>query len=217
MITFTGRHIRPDIPNTPNELDIAVGMGRICRYAGSLWWTNIAHSILVAEILARWPSSSRETWAWGLLHDAHECVTGDVTHPYKPESLRAEQRKLDARIREYFGLNERHIDDEAVDRADERAVVAEAVTLGYAGFIQAHTADLGRWDEPLPWQLQMARELGKSAWTDAATITDPGSQPVQHFRTCLSMIRSGKILEARQSLLRELPPLFSERASCGAL
>jgi len=104
------------------------------------------HSVMVAELL---PADHRLR-AYGLLHDAHEAWTGDISSPMKrmlamemhiridhrqPLSvghrpLAAIAERLDEAIRDACGLERpRFVDDEAVKAADDLAAWVEARDL----------------------------------------------------------------------------------------
>jgi hypothetical protein len=67
---------------TPDQVywpDIAKSLAKICRFNGhsTLFYSVAQHCCLVADIL---PPRQR---LYGLLHDAHEAVLGDITSPVK--------------------------------------------------------------------------------------------------------------------------------------
>jgi hypothetical protein len=135
MITFTGVQMNPGCGNVPTPKDIAVGMCRITRYAGALWVPLAAHSILVAEFA--WQRfGAYPFFGYGLLHDAHETVTGEVTRHYKPDGMKSYEQELDEAIFKSFDLS---IDDyrknrDKIKEADEMALCAEATFYGLKGW-----------------------------------------------------------------------------------
>ncbi len=135
MITHTGIQMNPGCTNIPCEMDIAVGMCRITRYAGALWVPLAAHSVLVGEFLFRalmWP----EAFSWGLLHDAHETVTGEITRHYKPKEMKPYEEELDRGLIASFGISLPRYQSfrGSVKIADENALCAEATILGLKGW-----------------------------------------------------------------------------------
>lgn len=169
MITFSGIHITPanDLVPTPN--DIAVHMGRITRFAGAIWCPLIAHSVLVAELVRReldeqnscFGSEEHSTWLWGLLHDAHETVTGELVYPFKTADMRRRQKEFDKRLYNQFKLVPELIDLKLVKAMDERAMVLEAVHKNLIGFKDVYCGTFGiPFDEfPMPPEedLKLAR------------------------------------------------------------
>lgn len=144
MITYTGTRIEPenrfdgkysDAP--PNILDIGVALGRMPRWAGAtrVWWSVLHHSLLVSEIIARRKGSER-LQLLGLLHDAHEAITGDVPAFWKPIALKTNQMRLDRLIRDGFDIDDpTEAEDELVKEADEIALRLEAEALGPVGIL----------------------------------------------------------------------------------
>lgn len=105
--------------------DIAHALSLINRFAGRtrLAWSVAAHSVLVACLMARDGLPAR-LQLYGLLHDAHEAFTGDLSTPLKQafeahlpgfqERLRAFQGELDGVIFPALGLD-------AMPGAEDRA------------------------------------------------------------------------------------------------
>lgn len=81
MQTATGKHFWPldPRPEDVDIVDIALGLGKICRYGGHClrFYSVAEHSWLVAHAC---PPEHR---MWGLLHDATEAYLGDVIRPLK--------------------------------------------------------------------------------------------------------------------------------------
>lgn len=130
MITLTGNRVFQDELGAPSLEDIAVGLGRIPRFVGQTyrWWPVLLHSFVCREI-------ARRDWAdrvqlLMLLHDAHECVTGDCPRTWKTKEMKEQQRKLDIRIFASLGVHLPTSDEEAIVSAiDNRALIAEATVL----------------------------------------------------------------------------------------
>jgi 5'-deoxynucleotidase YfbR-like HD superfamily hydrolase len=74
--------ILPDI-ETLTELpigQIAQQLSRLNRYAGAVEFSVLRHSMLVLHLVR---NQSLRCQLWALLHDAHECWTGDALKPAK--------------------------------------------------------------------------------------------------------------------------------------
>lgn len=145
MITNSGIWMRPGEAAAPTPRDIAVGMCRITRYAGAIWVPLAAHSILVAEFAYRATQYPCD-FAFGLLHDAHETVTGEVTRKWKPPEMKSREADLDARIFAAFNLSistyaERH---DLIKAADEKALCAEATLCGLPHWAEYYEREEGR-------------------------------------------------------------------------
>lgn len=91
--TASGRRMRIDVPQ-PGDIhfpDIAAQLAKLCRFAGATttFYSVAQHSVLVADIvLARWPGHHQAA-LYGLLHDAHEVVIGDIPAPARDYLHRA--------------------------------------------------------------------------------------------------------------------------------
>jgi hypothetical protein len=110
---------------TPEELANAIRtdpqrvaecLHRINRFGGqAVGCSVLQHSLAVYDRLAGWPASAR---LWGLLHDCHEILTGDVVKPWLPYGLTQKQNAIDQQLREALGLTLSTDDAIAVERAD---------------------------------------------------------------------------------------------------
>jgi hypothetical protein len=90
-------------------MDIAMSMGRICRYAGQIPVSVLSHSLLVGGIIAsQYRMVNMETWndltdtlamakawAFGMLHDVHETIVGDIVWIDRPEWYHNLTREID--------------------------------------------------------------------------------------------------------------------------
>ena len=88
IYSFLGRRVGP-YADAPAIREIAVALGRICRFAGNgtCFYPTLLHSFVVADLL---PDPLK---VYGLLHDANDCVTGDIPKPFKtPDQERIEER-----------------------------------------------------------------------------------------------------------------------------
>lgn len=88
LFTYTGKISFPDY--APCIQDIAVGLSRECRYAGAglRWWPVALHCFCVADLLPR-PLKIH-----GLLHDASECITGDLPKPIKTDAIEEFEERI---------------------------------------------------------------------------------------------------------------------------
>lgn len=177
MITHTGTHVTPDNNGVPSERDLAVGMCRITRYAGSIWCPLAPHSILVAEYCAM-EAGTELAWAHGMLHDAHECVTGELTRWWKPSSMKEFERDLDVRILRYFGLEPyRHAElHPLIKRADEKALCAEATILGLPGWADFYRKEGGTPPTLSDSERTVAEQLLWGIWRDPEMVQHASRQ-----------------------------------------
>jgi hypothetical protein len=110
---------------TPEELANAIRtdpqrvaecLHRINRFGGqAVGCSVLQHSLAVYDRLAGWPANVR---LWGLLHDCHEILTGDVVRPWAPYGLMQKQNAIDQELRDILGLTLSNDDAIAVERAD---------------------------------------------------------------------------------------------------
>lgn len=124
ITSASGRRIDlPDPkPGQLTQVDIATHLSRIPRFVGatSRPYSVAQHSVVVAYLsvavgqhYARKPLSRVDADALfmeGLLHDAHEAVTGDMPSPLKKLAGREYKRlesRIDASIRRDYGLKSR--------------------------------------------------------------------------------------------------------------
>ena len=89
---------------------IAASLAKLNRYSGHTRepWSVAQHSVLVADVLALNGDSPR-VQLWGLLHDAHEAVLGDITTPVRRalgivERVAQLERAVDIAIYSDLGL-----------------------------------------------------------------------------------------------------------------
>lgn len=126
MQTVSGRKIEYESGiNIDDEIvrDLCHAVGNICRFTGHsrAFFSVAQHSVFVASLLPE------EYQLWGLVHDLHEGIIGDVAAPLKillPEYNRIE-RKIQRQVYDYFEL----YDDNPpswLEWADKAALVTEA-------------------------------------------------------------------------------------------
>ncbi len=103
---------------------VAHSLGNLCRFTGhsSMFYSVADHSVLVSR-LAEWLGGDPME---GLLHDAHECLMGDMASPWKfafPEFRKIEKR-LALELQAYHGVVPVFTDE--VKQADMIALFLEA-------------------------------------------------------------------------------------------
>lgn len=114
IITSTGREHylsgtaanKPD--NVPGLREISHSLAQINRFTGHCKrpYSVAEHSLLVAS-LARDDGAPTLAVLAALLHDAHECIVGDVASPIKAELgevWQAFEDRQQKRLQEYFGI-----------------------------------------------------------------------------------------------------------------
>jgi hypothetical protein len=102
------------IRNDPQR--VAECLHRINRFGGqAVGCSVLEHSLNVYDRLAGAPANVR---LWGLLHDCHEILTGDVTRLYANSLLANHQTHIDQRVRNELGITLSDNDAIAVRRAD---------------------------------------------------------------------------------------------------
>jgi uncharacterized protein len=127
--TFTGIRINPINPdiNAINITDIARALSNCCRFGGHVrkFYSIAQHSVIVSNLCD--PEDALE----GLLHDASEAYLGDMVRPLKYSdsmiAFREAEDIMEGVIAARFNL--RHPMPTSVKRADDIAVVAEALYL----------------------------------------------------------------------------------------
>ncbi len=111
--------------------DIARQLGALCRYAGATphHYSVGRHSLLVVSMLPNDPALHLA----GLLHDAHECWTGDVLRPASVRfkmALTDLQHEIDRKLWALAGIDPDPIDLRYVQQADDTACKLEMKLLG---------------------------------------------------------------------------------------
>jgi hypothetical protein len=132
MMTLSGALITQEDGN-PTVPDIARGLARMPRFAGQTLvpWSVAEHSLVVEAIIGAMFQNLKwlppETTLYGLLHDAHEMMTGDIPTTFKTEDMRRLQWRLDARLYKGLGISLPTVAlRKAVKDADNEALLAEA-------------------------------------------------------------------------------------------
>jgi len=126
IYTYSGKLCSVDDP--PNIEDILVSLGRIARFSGNtIWDFNVfAHSIHVAYIL--WVLGYDHLILQGLVHDATECMFGDIPTPFKNKATRDLEKYAATNIFRSQNYNFECIDP-VVSYADKISLVMEARLL----------------------------------------------------------------------------------------
>lgn len=210
MITFSGLHMVPGGTNAPAPVDIATGMCRITRYAGAIWLPLAPHSLLVAE-LAYQRSRKLMDWGVGLLHDAHETVTGEVTRHWKPKEMREFEHELDRRIFREYELPYADYRERAIffKECDEAALSAEATMLEYPGWADFYRKENG----VEPAELQGPEEeffaqrlLVESSFWRWCSMVDPHSEQIKTLAQVLEFVKKGRLDDARDRVRSTIMP-----------
>ena len=199
MISASGVNVLPGGTNSPTASDIAIAMCRVTRYAGAIWCPLSVHSILVADLC--WMASREDVdWSMGLLHDAHETVTGEVTRHWKPPEMKLREFDLDRRIFEHFHLDLTlyHRRREFVKAADEKALTAEALLLGLRNWPDYYEANEKRPPPTLGSEERtIATSLFRSSWMNPGGILAGSAQSIA-LGDALNLVRAGKHRLARE-------------------
>jgi len=148
MMSRSGVLVLPDNDAAPPLCDIALSLSRQPRFGGHTVdpWSVAEHSMVVA-LIARYashaPLGSRQEM-YGLVHDAHESVTGDIPSTWKTPEMRAQQAQLDERLYVTLGITP---PDSAMSRfikaCDRAALLAEAKLLATPGVYEAIRSGIG--------------------------------------------------------------------------
>ena len=114
---------------------IARQLGKLCRFAGATpdHWSVARHSLLVAALA---PDDPWHRMA-ALLHDAHECWTGDILRPvtrllspFARDEIIDIQRDIDLYFYSLIGFDPSPLTLRAVAEADDAACELEIRLLG---------------------------------------------------------------------------------------
>lgn len=149
MMTRSGVLVMPDNGAAPPLCDIALALARQPRFGGHTIdpWSVAEHSMVVA-LLARWRHSPALIGALpelhGLLHDAHESVTGDTPSSWKTDETKRLQQALDVRIFASLGIDLPAEEIRTlIHQCDRAALLAEAKHLAAPGVYAAIRAGSG--------------------------------------------------------------------------
>jgi len=96
----TPEQLADAIRNDPQR--VAECLHRINRFGGqAINCSVLLHSLAVYYRLNHGPANVR---LWGLLHDCHEILTGDVVRPYANSLLTSHQTEIDYQLRKGLGI-----------------------------------------------------------------------------------------------------------------
>jgi len=156
MMTRSGVLVMPDNGAAPPLCDIALALARQPRFGGHTIdpWSVAEHSMVVA-LIVRWRNPHAAIGSLpelhGLLHDAHESVTGDIPSTWKTDDTKRMQQALDVRIFASLGIDPPSEEIRAlVYRSDRAALLAEAKHLAAPGVYAAIRAGSGVDGVPQP-------------------------------------------------------------------
>lgn len=148
MITHSGILVMPLNQGAPSLEDIAVSLGRTCRFRGNTkrWWSVLQHSLLCHTIALEFHGADPRMQLLVILHDAHEAVFGDIPTTWKTDAIRRDQAKMDSRIWKSLGIPHATLAEEGLVRVvDKAALLAEAEVLGPPGILDYYHVE-----PPLP-------------------------------------------------------------------
>lgn len=137
MITSTGVPVMMDNDRSPTLVDIAVSLGRHPRFGGHTkrWWTVLHHSLVCGRIAVA-NDLGIQAKLYALLHDAHECVIGDIPTTWCIPEIRTLKAALDVRIYHKFKLQRTAALRRDNARIDRHALIAEAALYGPPGIME---------------------------------------------------------------------------------
>jgi len=129
------------IRNDPQR--VAECLHRINRFGGqAVGCSVLQHSLAVYDRLAGWPASAR---LWGLLHDCHEILTGDVVRQYANSLLTSHQTEIDCQLRDALGFTLTTDDATAVRRADVWRGACEFQEVHAGRLVYQHEMPVSDW------------------------------------------------------------------------
>lgn len=150
MRTWTGSNapLREDIGSV-NILDLVMHSGREARWGGfGSTEYKVGHHLQLVSLIWLKGGFPREGLAYVMVHDHHECYTGDLPSPVKRlmgEGVKALEKYLDGRIYESLGLPPPTAEIlRYVKLCDLAALVIEAPLFGPPGAING---DVGNPDK----------------------------------------------------------------------
>ena len=165
--TYTGEKFYPFNPK-PEQVhleDIAHALSHICRYGGAVekFYSVAQHCVLAARYC-----DGHQRWL--LMHDAAEAYIGDMIHPIKefiPEFRAMEEKILDV-ITERFGLPNRFLVWESVQRADLLLASTEKRDLLSVDVHWDRNLPVPMDGKIIPWTSEVAKEqffqMAKQLW-----------------------------------------------------
>ena len=167
--------LRAPVAGDIDIAEISRSLAHQCRYAGCVlrFYSVAEHSVLIARWLAKAYGDRQHALA-GLLHDAAEAYTGDITYPMQAllwsvsadaeATYKAAQHRLDALIAARAGVPMRLLHDPRVKEADQRILNDEREALLSPGPRRWPVQDMG----PLGVELEgWDPKLAAWEWSDA--------------------------------------------------
>lgn len=147
MKTYSGRDVWPredaEWPTPegvsrdvgPSLEDIAVGLGRMVRWAGQMrgeFYTVLCHSFVCEKLGAEFHPDDGALRRWLLFHDGHEAVLADRARTWKHEAIKRDEADIDRRIALEFNLPTLADDDRLLlKKIDNAVLAAEAHALNH--------------------------------------------------------------------------------------
>lgn len=139
MLTHEGNLVLQSNTESPSIGDIAYGLGKIVRFAGTCdgWWSVLQHSLVCHDLALKFSKENDYTLKTTtllalhmLLHDAHECITSDIPTTWKSPEMKLYQTDLDTRIYKSLDLDCPSAHESIIiARLDKEALVSEAYTV----------------------------------------------------------------------------------------
>jgi len=126
IYTYSGKLC--SIEDPPSIEDVIVSLGRIARFSGNTTYdfNVMAHSIHVAYIL--WVTGNDHLILQGMVHDATECMFGDIPTPFKNEATRYLEKYAASNMFKSYGYDFT-VFEPVVYTADKISLVMEAREL----------------------------------------------------------------------------------------
>lgn len=141
LYTYSGKVAYPD--GAPALVDIAVSLSREGRYAGAgtRFWPVALHTFVVCDML---PDQFKFD---GLIHDASECITGDIPKPVKTDDIEVFEKEMLKVIYKSFGVRypEPYV-REAVKAIDKEVLNGEVYTVGTTALQELYSQSIAAED-----------------------------------------------------------------------
>lgn len=201
MVDMSGAYQTPEKIRVPSSLEIAVVLGRLCRYAGSLPCTVLTHVMIGARMvwhrMKQEPQDLRlQTFSWWMLHDGHEAITGDfATH--KCKDIREWQEQIDEALRSAYSIDMELVDMDVIRSVDMKARWLEVKHYGSEIFVEGFSAAVG-YAMPSPeMEIRTVGIFRSEFGRMSACVTDTNNDmlvchPVSVYESILEAIRHGK-------------------------
>lgn len=146
----TPEELADAIRNDPQR--VAECLHRINRFGGqAVSCSVLQHSLAVYDRLTGWPANVR---LWGLLHDCHEIITGDVVRQYANSLLTSLQTDIDCQLRDALGITLTRDNAIAVTRADVWRGACEFQEVHAGRSVYQHLTPVSDWVDSVRALLQ---------------------------------------------------------------